>query len=160
MTAGQFTRSRTLFLSSFLSFAALSTIACASGETDSADNLEHNKHIVRSFLENVFVLGRVENVDDYLGPYYIQHNPRVPDGKEIIVEALSKRGPLKDEALQIKRIVAEGDLVFVHSHATFFAKPRGAAVVDIFRIEDGKIVEHWDVIQPVPENSANDNGMF
>lgn len=60
----------------------------------------------------------------------------------------------------IKRIIAEGDYVVVHNHTVTGPNDRGNAIVDIFRIEDGKIAEHWDVIQPVPEHSANQNTMF
>jgi len=62
--------------------------------------------------------------------------------------------------LEIQRMVAEGDLVVTHSHLTTGPQDRGSAVMDIFRLEQGKIVEHWDVMQPVPETSANDNTMF
>ena len=62
---------------------------------------------------------------------------------------------------EIKRVFADGDYVILHSHWHGLSdKPRGEAVVDIFRWEDGKVVEHWDVIQPVPEKAANNNTMF
>jgi predicted SnoaL-like aldol condensation-catalyzing enzyme len=60
----------------------------------------------------------------------------------------------------IKRIIADGNLVVVHSFARFSAADRGMAVVDILRVDGCKVVEHWDVVQPVPEHSANPNGMF
>jgi predicted SnoaL-like aldol condensation-catalyzing enzyme len=62
--------------------------------------------------------------------------------------------------MDFKRIIAEGNLVAVHSHLKPNLQDRGVAVVDIFRVEDGKMVEHWDVIQPVPTQAANKNGMF
>ena len=62
--------------------------------------------------------------------------------------------------LEVKRLVAEGDLVMMHSHLVRQPGDRGVAVVDIFRLEEGKIVEHWDVSQEVPEKSANNNSMF
>ena len=61
---------------------------------------------------------------------------------------------------EVKRMVAEGDLVAVHHHVRPAPGDRGRAVVDIFRLEDGRIVEHWDVVQEVPETAANDNTMF
>ena len=62
--------------------------------------------------------------------------------------------------LDIKRMIAEGDLVVTHSHLENYPDDRGTAVVDLFRVENGKIVEHWDVLQPIPEQAANDNTMF
>ncbi|NUP30269.1 MAG: SnoaL-like domain-containing protein, partial [Streptomycetaceae bacterium] len=59
-----------------------------------------------------------------------------------------------------KRIIAEGDLVAVHSHYVNYPGDRGSAILDLFRVRNGKIVEHWDIIQAVPETSANGNGMF
>jgi predicted SnoaL-like aldol condensation-catalyzing enzyme len=60
----------------------------------------------------------------------------------------------------IKRIIADGNLVAVHSHGKLSPEDRGVAVVDILRVEGCKVVEHWDVVQPVPEKSATENGMF
>ena len=136
---------------------ALFSASCASSEKR---RLEANKELAIGFFTEVFVGGEVAAIDQYIGDSYIQHNPNVPDGRDVIGRFIEKRGPLPADALIIKRVVAENDLVFLHSHAQFFAKPRGAAVVDIFRIEGGKIVEHWDVIQPVPEEMAHENGMF
>lgn len=149
-------------LSSLVLLAFLGAVitGCVSPSIAGDIDLENNKQTVRSFLSEVFVGGSVENIDAYIGPHYIQHNPHVPDGKQPIIDALSRRGALPSDSIEIKRIIAEDDLVFVHYHAKFFAKPRGAAVVDIFRFEYGKIVEHWDVVQPVPEHAAHDNGMF
>jgi predicted SnoaL-like aldol condensation-catalyzing enzyme len=62
--------------------------------------------------------------------------------------------------MEIKRIIAEGDYVVLHSHLILKPGDRGSAVVEIFRLENGKIVEHWDVAQEVPETSANNNTLF
>jgi predicted SnoaL-like aldol condensation-catalyzing enzyme len=96
----------------------------------------------------------------YVGPTYTQHNPTVPDGKEQAVQTLSEGLKTMDVHYDVKRIIADGDLVAVHSHVTLGANDRGMAVVDIFRFENGKVVEHWDVVQQVPEHAANSNGMF
>lgn len=97
-----------------------------------------------------------------MGDTYIQHNPNLPDGKEPVIGFLSKIF-LRDSpqiTVSIKRVIAEGDLVVVHHHSKNNPEDPGQAIVEIFRVEDGKIVEHWDVSQDVPVVSANKNSMF
>ena len=123
---------------------------------------EQNKKIVVDFYEGVFSKHQVQTYSDrYIGTQYIQHNPYVADGKAPFVNYFTqyfKEHP--DAKNTIKRVVAESDLVVLHVHSTQNAQDRGEAVVDIFRVKDGMIVEHWDVIQDVPEKAANDNTMF
>ena len=91
---------------------------------------------------------------------YRQHNPQVPDGKKPLISFFS--GFFKDNAqskAEIVRSAADGDLVWLHVHATNGADDRGQAIVDIFRVKDSKIVEHWAVIQAVPSEAANKNPM-
>ncbi len=123
---------------------------------------EQNKKIVTDFYEGVFLKHQVkEYTDRYIGNQYIQHNPHVPDGKAPFVDYFTGYFKEKTEAKSvIKRAVAEGNLVFLHVHSTQNAQDRGVAIVDIFRVENGKIIEHWDVQQDVPEPSANRNTMF
>ena len=90
-----------------------------------------------------------------------QHNPEVPDGKAPFVGYFGgyfKENP--ESRARIVRSAADGDLVYLHVHSTNGKADRGQAVIDIFRVQDGKIVEHWDVIQAVPEQAANSNTMF
>ncbi|HKU42727.1 MAG TPA: nuclear transport factor 2 family protein, partial [Polyangiales bacterium] len=97
----------------------------------------------------------------YGGDKYIQHNPRVPDGKDAVIGyfiPFFKNNP--EASWEIKRVIADGDLVVLHVHSRSNASDRGRAIVDIFRVEKGKVVEHWDVIQDIPEKSANTNTMF
>ena len=97
----------------------------------------------------------------HLGPTYRQHNPTVADGiegwKAFILWLKAKR---PDFRVEIKRVVAEGDLVMLHVHMVLDATDRGRAGVEIFRLENGRIVEHWDVLQAIPETAANANTMF
>jgi len=122
---------------------------------------EANRRLVIAFYERVFVRHEVAEAAAVMAETYIQHNPRVPDGREPFVRFFT--GFFKDNPKATTRIVrsaTDGDLVYLHNHSTAGDGDRGRAVVDIFRVRDGLIVEHWDVIQAVPETSANSNGMF
>jgi predicted SnoaL-like aldol condensation-catalyzing enzyme len=123
---------------------------------------EQNKKTVVEYLDLALNAKQpAEAVAAHVGSRYIQHNPQVADGAEpfiAFVEGFTQQFP--EARIDIKRAVAEGDLVFTHSLLTVGPTDRGTAAVDIFRLQDGKIVEHWDVLQPVPETAANDNSMF
>lgn len=123
---------------------------------------EQNKQIVIDFYEGVFQKHQVQAfADRYIGGKYIQHNPHVPDGKAPFTQYFTQYFKENPQAQNIiKRAVAEDDLVFLHVHSKQHDLDRGTAIVDIFRVEDGKIVEHWDVQQPIPEHAANPNTMF
>ena len=123
---------------------------------------EQNKKIVVDFYEGVFSKHQVQTYSDrYIGTQYIQHNPYVADGKAPFVNYFTQYFKEHPQAKStIKRVIADGDLVVLHVHSTQNAQDRGEAVVDIFRVEQGKIVEHWDVIQSIPAESANRNSMF
>ncbi|MEA2835344.1 MAG: hypothetical protein QOG66_3546 [Methylobacteriaceae bacterium] len=113
------------------------------------------KEMVTAFYKMTFYDHKVaEAFKAHVGATYKQHNPLVPDGIEPSVAFLSKRFDTNPQAInEIKRVIADGDLVALHVHSRLNDGDRGRAIVDIFRVENGKIVEHWDVIQPVPENA-------
>ncbi|MDG2951248.1 nuclear transport factor 2 family protein [Exercitatus varius] len=124
---------------------------------------EQNKANALAFYEMAFNQHKVqEATDKYIGKAYLQHNPTVADGGKAFVDAFVpflKANP-KSRA-EIKRAVSDGDLVMLHVHSKLNDEDRGEAVVDIFRFdENGKIVEHWDVIQAVPEKTESGRGMF
>jgi len=122
-----------------------------------------NKEIALAFYTQALLRGDVENAfRTYAGPYYRQHNPLIEDGMDGVRRFIAWITATHPNASgEIKRVFAEGDHVILHSHWHGLSdNPRGEAVVDIFRLENGKLVEHWDVIQPVPETSANGNTMF
>lgn len=125
-------------------------------------DLERNKRAAVEYVDLAFNQGRPEEaVARYQGPMYIQHNPMAADGAEpFIAFVKSFKGEFPESRYEVKRVIAEGDLVVLHAHVTNSPDDRGVAVVDILRFEDGRAVEHWDVIQPIPETSANDNTMF
>jgi predicted SnoaL-like aldol condensation-catalyzing enzyme len=126
-----------------------------------AKQMEENKKIVAEFYDAALNQKDFEKASKYLGSRYTQHNPVAADGPEGLKGFLAF---LKDKfpgnRSEIKRIFADGDYVIVHVHAVREPGTRGNAIIDIFKLENGKVVEHWDVIQPIPEKAANNNGMF
>jgi len=125
-------------------------------------NPEKNKQTVLAYLNTAFnEKSPAEAVEKYGGSHYIQHNPKAPDGFEAFVhfvEGFTAQFP--QLSLDIKRALADGDLVATHGLLKTSPEDRGTAAADFFRLEDGKIVEHWDVLQLVPESAANDHPMF
>jgi predicted SnoaL-like aldol condensation-catalyzing enzyme len=121
-----------------------------------------NTALVVNFYTHAFNDGRPEEAAAAaLGETYIQHNPGAPDGPAAFVGYVqSVRERFPEVRVEIMRTIAEGDLVVTHSRFTLGPADRGRAVADIWRIEGGKIVEHWDVIQEIPEQAANANTMF
>ena len=130
--------------------------------TASLQSEQSAKRIVLDFFDLAFVQRRAaEAAERYLGAEYKQHNPLAPDGPEAFVGFI---GVFQEQApemsFDIKRVIAEQDLVVLHDHLKLSPDDLGQAVVDIFRVEEGRVVEHWDVLQPVPAESANSNTMF
>ncbi|MGA3157911.1 MAG: ester cyclase [Steroidobacteraceae bacterium] len=123
---------------------------------------ERNKRIAIDFYLMAFNQGKPEEAaDKHMGADYRQHNPEVADGRTAFIEFVkSFRRRFPQFQIEIKRALADGDLVALHCLATTSPLDRGVALVDIFRIVDDKVVEHWDVIQRIPENSLNANTMF
>lgn len=105
----------------------------------------------------IFNKGRGDLLPGLVAGPYIQHNPLFPDGTDFIVGFLKQ---VKKVPCEVKRIAIDGDLAFIHVRYLDWGGKETAGV-DIFRFDaEGKILEHWDVLQPVPENANNPNGMF
>ncbi|GAB3258585.1 nuclear transport factor 2 family protein [Chitinimonas naiadis] len=122
---------------------------------------EANKRTVLAFYEKGLNQKDAEAAIKYFGPYYKQHNPSAADGAEGFKQFIAYLRQEEPESHStIKQAYADGDYVILHVHAVRKPGERGSAIVDIFRLDKGKIVEHWDVIQDIPEKAANPNSMF
>lgn len=146
-----------------MALIAIGLGACAGDcpEPQASSREEANKETVIAFYDAAINDKDFEKASQYLGDEYIQHNPLAADGPEGLKAFLDfAKENLGTFKVEIKQAFADGDYVILHVHAKASSEDRGSAVMDIFRLEDGKVVEHWDVIQPIPEQSANDNTMF
>ena len=115
--------------------------------------MEQNKQTVARVFD-AFRAGDVDALDDLIVVGYVQHNPQAGNGLQAVKDFFAPIGPVD---VDVHRVVAEGDLVTVHANYKTF----NMAGVDIFRLnKDGKIIEHWDVLQPIPETTASGNDMF
>ena len=150
-----------------LAAALLFSGAPAPAQTDAAatDLLVRNKRNVLAFYDLATNQAKPRDaVERFVGETYTKHNPEVGDGKEAFIayfERQAKTYPGKK--FEFKRVIAEGNLVVVHTRSVFPEAwvRQDWAGIDIFRLDErGKIVEHWDVLQPIPARPANDNGMF
>lgn len=123
--------------------------------------LARNKRLVLKFYDLAINQKDFAAASKYMAPRYIQHNPAAADGHEGLAAYIDwfKRD-FPNLKAEVKRVIAEGDFVVLHVHGTNGPDPHGTAVIDVFRVEDGKVAEHWDVIQAIPAEIANPNGMF
>lgn len=134
------------------------TNGSAAGHTEAE---RANVRAAVAFYETLLNQKDIEAARQYVGANYRQHSPLARDGfeglREFLVPMFEQHPHMRCE---IKRVFADGDFVILHVHARLGPEDRGAAVVDIFRLEAGKIVEHWDVLQQIPPSAPNDNSMI
>ena len=135
-------------------------VSC-SADSQYTEQERRNRDAVLAFYEAGVNERNFDKAFQYLGDRYIQHNPNAPDGPEgfrQFFDFISRQYP--KFRVEIQRVFVDGDYVAVHVRSFDSPTKNGEAGVDMFRLENGKIVEHWDVIQPIPDEFANPNGMF
>ncbi|MFD6390999.1 nuclear transport factor 2 family protein [Nocardia sp. NPDC055029] len=120
--------------------------------------MDTNKQLVIDGFRR-FAAGDLDVLRTLVHADFVEHSPGNPSGRDAFIDYIAK-APVAGAQLDLHRVVAEGDLVVVHYAMTPPGAPTSSAVVDIWRFVDGQIVEHWDVVQPVPEADQIPNGMF
>jgi predicted SnoaL-like aldol condensation-catalyzing enzyme len=135
-------------------------IPIAYGQEDPCKIAEQNKKIVVEFYQKLFGDKDLSAIDQYITEDYIQHNPIAADGRQALKDVLSPWLANQPKTkVDFQKVVADSDLVVLHIKSKSFTG-KDLSLVDMFRLKNGKIVEHWDVMQEVPEQSANPHPMF
>ena len=149
--------SRTTIAAALLLAFASSVSSASAGDAKE----EANRKVVLDFYEKGLNQKNADAAIALMGDRYVQHNPNAADGPEGFRKFIGfLREKFPNSKSEIKRSFVDGDYVILHVHAVREPGTRGSAIVDIFKLENGKIVEHWDAVQPIPETAANSNGMF
>jgi predicted SnoaL-like aldol condensation-catalyzing enzyme len=122
--------------------------------------VEANKQIATTAYQRIFGDLDVTAVDEYMSEGFIQHNPTIADGPEgvkALVQMLASNG-IPKQKIVFKHVVAEGEIVFLHSRYEMAGKEY--RFIDIYRVENGKLAEHWDAMMQTPDETAHNNPMF
>jgi predicted SnoaL-like aldol condensation-catalyzing enzyme len=125
--------------------------------TGTAETAHNRKLALEGFAE--FAKGNVDVLRTLLAEDFVEHSPGNPSGRDAFIDFIA-HAPVADARLELKRVIADGQYVVMHYLMTTPGDERGTAVVDIWRLENQLIVEHWDVVQPVPDYAEIPNGMF
>ena len=122
---------------------------------------EANRRLVLAMYEHVLMPLDSSRVDDFIAPGYVQHSPLAETGAAGLKHFLDwAKGSSPQATHAVKRVIVDGDMVVAHVHVVINPGERGNAVIDIFRIADGRIAEHWDASQPIAADPRNGNGVF
>jgi len=133
----------------------------AANNSKTANLTEANRAIVSRFVDLFYRQKKVRAAfEAYVSENYTQHNPEIADGREAAIMVLEPMFSKPTFTVDVKRIIVDGDIAVVHLFARSNPEERGGSVMDMFRLKNGKIVEHWDVLQTIPEKSANPHPMF
>ncbi len=133
------------------------SVAPAGTDATTAANREVVTAFARQFYDERDVRGAFEQ---YVATDYIQHNPGIGDGRDAAIAALEPMFSREGASFDVKRIIVDGEFAVIHLHGRGDPATPGAAVADIYRLEDGMIVEHWDVLQPITPSTANPHPFF
>lgn len=122
---------------------------------------ERNRAVITDFARLFYAEKQVRTAfERYVAADYIQHNPGIADGRAAAIAALEPKFSSPSARFAVKRILVDGEYAMIHLHARPDEQSRGGAVADIYRLRGGKVVEHWDVLQPIPAESKNPHPMF
>ncbi len=137
--------------------------ACSNNDNLATDNddaqstLTNNKELVKKFYQEFFGDLNIQSIHNYIGDVYIQHNPYLADGKQALIDGATEWFKYDTpHQIDFQKVMAQDNLVFLHIKST----DGKTSTMDVFRIENNLIVEHWDVSQVIPANPANDHPMF
>src|SRR3954447_12402927 len=144
-----------------LAAVMLTALASPAAFAASEAQQEANRKVVLDFYEKGLNQKDADAAIALMGNRYVQHNPNAADGPEGFRKFIGfLREKFPNSRSEIKRSFVDGDFIILHVHAVREPGQRGSAIIDVFKLENGKIIEHWDVAQPIPDNPANNNGMF
>lgn len=147
---------RKKIMSVAIGLSCLMLTAVFAGKTTPANN----KQIALDFFNAITVKKDFKAASQYLGPVFIEHSPDAVDGYKGLQDLVDDLKKYPESQIIIKRTMVDGDYVMIHVHVIREPNTLGRAVMELFRLENGKVVEHWDVLQEVPAKSENTNGIF
>ena len=141
--------------------SALAAIVLLTAVKQPADSTEQNRKLMTAFAERFYAKRDVRGAfETYVAAGYIQHNPGIGDGRDAAIKALEPLFSRPGARFDVKRIIVDGDMAVIHLRGRGSPDERGGAVADIYRLSGGKIVEHWDVIQPIAETTVSTHPYF